>query len=178
VRGIKGTDILTLHPEYAQVVCPFTGETLVAVPALEPDVALIHAPLGDRFGNLHIQQPYVLDERFAIASKAVIATVDRIVTTEEVAEAGIVVPGYRVAAVAEVPFGAHPTSAYPAYGYDRAHLTEYVAAASTSDGAAAYLRRYVTGTDEAGYRSEVGRDRLDAISSYADSDERWMELFA
>jgi len=177
VRGIKGTDILALHPEYAEVVCPFTGESLIAVPALEPDVALIHAPLGDRAGNLHIQQPYVLDERFAIASKAVIATVDRLGSTEEVVAAGVVIPGYRVAAVAEVPFGAHPTSAYPNYAYDRDHLAAYVAAAATPEGAAAYLEGYITGTDEEAYRSKIGGDRLDVISSYHESDERWMEMF-
>ena len=47
VRGIKGTDLLTLHPEWGTVTCPFTGEELVAVPALTPDVALLHAPIGD-----------------------------------------------------------------------------------------------------------------------------------
>lgn len=177
VRGIKGTDILSLHPEYAEVICPFTGETLIAVPALEPDVALIHAPLGDRAGNLHIRQPYVLDERFATASKAVIATVDRLGSTDEVAAAGVVIPGYRVAAVVEVPFGAHPTSSYPNYAYDRHHLAAYVLAAATVDGAAAYLEGYITGLDEEGYRSKIGTERLEGISSYHLSDERWMEMF-
>ena len=68
VRGVRGSDIATLHPEYATITCPFTGETLIAVPALRPDVALLHAPSGDRYGNLHLEQPYVLDERFASAS--------------------------------------------------------------------------------------------------------------
>ena len=128
VRGVRGSDVARLHPEYAEITCPFTGETLVAVPALRPDVALLHAPSGDRYGNLHLEQPYVLDERFASASRMVIATVDELVSPEEVAAAGITVPGHLVAAVAEVPFGAHPPS-YPRYAYDRAHLREYVSAA-------------------------------------------------
>ena len=53
-------------------------------PALRPDVALLHAPAGDRYGNLHLEQPYVLDERFASASRLVVATVDEVVSTEEV----------------------------------------------------------------------------------------------
>ena len=69
VRGVRGSDIRRLHPEYAEITCPFTGETLVAVPALRPDVALLHAPAGDRYGNLHLEQPYVLDERFASAAR-------------------------------------------------------------------------------------------------------------
>jgi len=78
VRGVRGSDIARLHPEYAEITCPFTGERLVAVPALRPDVALLHAPAADRYGNLHLAQPYVLDERFASAARTVIATADEI----------------------------------------------------------------------------------------------------
>jgi glutaconate CoA-transferase subunit A len=180
VRGVKGSDIRRLHPEYAEVTCPFTGETLVAVPALRPDVALLHAPLGDRRGNLHLDQPYVLDERFAAASAAVVATVDRVAATDEVVAAGVTIPGHLVIAVAEVPYGAHPTSCYPGYAYDRPHLAEYVAAA-TAGGAdlAGYLDRYVTGTPtEDAYRKEVGAERLAALGRWSDSTGAWKELFA
>ena len=177
VHGVKGTDIETLHPEYGRVTCPFTGQSFVAVPPLAPDVALIHAPLGDRSGNLHLEQPYVLDERFAVASGMVIATVDRIVSTEEVTAAGIVIPFYRVATVAEVPFGAHPSSCYPGYAYDRAHIAAWISAARTASGADDYLRRYVTGVDEAGYRELVGSDRLEQPAGYSASTEAWMDLF-
>jgi glutaconate CoA-transferase subunit A len=180
VRGVKGSDIGHLHPEYGEVTCPFTGETLVAVPALRPDVALIHASLGDRRGNLHLEQPYVLDERFAAASRNVVATVDRLASTDEVAEAGITIPGHLVAAVAEVPYGAHPTSCYPGYAYDRRHLEEYVEAAKAGgEDLARYLERYVTGapTEEA-YRKLIGEDRLGALGRWSDSVEAWKELFA
>ena len=177
VHGVKGTDIEKLHPEYARVSCPFTGHEYVAVPPLSPDVALVHAPIGDRQGNLHIEQPYVLDERFAVASAMVVATVDRIVPTEEVAAAGIVIPGYYVAAVAEAPFGAHPSTCYPGYAYDRAHLASWVTAARTAVGAQDYLRRYVTGVDEEGYRRLIGADRLQHLTGYRTSDRAWMEMF-
>jgi len=180
VRGVKGSDIRRLHPEYAEVTCPFTGETLVVVPPLRPDVALIHAPLGDRRGNLHLDQPYVLDERFAAASRNVVATVGRIASTDEVAAAGVTIPAHLVTAVAEVPYGAHPTSCYPGYAYDRAHLAEYVRVA-TAGGAelAGYLDRYVTGapTEEA-YRKVVGEDRLAALGRWSASTDAWKELFA
>jgi glutaconate CoA-transferase subunit A len=179
VRGVKGSDVRRLHPEYGEVACPFTGETLVAVPPLLLDVALVHAPVGDGRGNLHLEQPYVLDERFAAASRNVIATVDRIASTEEVALAGITVPGHLVAAVAEVPYGAHPTSCYPGYAYDRGHLAEYVRAATEGDDElAAYLDRYVTGTPtEEAYRKVVGEDRLAALGCWSESTEAWKELF-
>lgn len=180
VRGVKGSDIRGLHPEYGEVTCPFTGEVLVAVPPLRPDVVLLHAPLGDRRGNLHLEQPYVLDERFATASRNVVATVDRIAGTEEVAAAGITIPAHLVAAVAEVPYGAHPTSCYPGYAYDRPHLAAYVAAA-TAGGAALdeYLDTFVTGVaDEEVYRKEIGEERLAALGRWSDSTAAWKELFA
>jgi glutaconate CoA-transferase, subunit A len=180
VRGIKGSDIRGLHPEYGEVNCPFTGETLVAVPPLRPDVALIHAPLGDRRGNLHLDQPYVLDERFAAASRNVVATVDRIAGLEEVQHAGITIPAHLVAAVAEVPYGAHPSSCYPGYAYDRPHLAEYVREATTGgDALAAYLDTYVMGApDEDAYRKVIGEERLAALGSWSESTAAWKELFA
>jgi glutaconate CoA-transferase subunit A len=180
VRGVQGSDIRRLHPEYAEMTCPFTGETLVVVPPLRPDVALIHAPLGDRRGNLHLDKPYVLDERFAAASRAVVASVERIASTAEVAEAGITIPAHLVTAVTEVAYGAHPASCYPGYAYDRAHLAQYVTAAAAGGAElAGYLDRYVTGapTEEA-YRKLVGEERLAALGSWSDSTAAWKELFA
>ena len=178
VRGVKGSDLRRLHPEYGEVICPFTGEVLVAVPALRPDVALLHAPIGDRYGNLHLDQPYVLDERFAGASAMVVATVDRVVSTEEVIRAGVTIPAHLVAAVAAVPYGAHPSSCYPNYAYDREHLAEYVQAAqSGGDDLAKYLQQYVFDVDERGYRELIGQRRLDALAGYAESTAAWKEVF-
>jgi glutaconate CoA-transferase subunit A len=180
VRGVRGTGIRRLHPEYAEIRSPFTDEVVVVVPPLRPDVALLHAPLGDERGNLHLHQPYVLDERFAAASARVVATVDRLVPTEDVAAAGVTVPGHVVSAVTEVPFGAHPSSCYPGYAYDRRHLREYVAAVGAGpDGLAAYLDRYVRTTDgEEGYRAAVGADRLAELTGWGQSLARWQEVFA
>jgi glutaconate CoA-transferase, subunit A len=172
VRGVKGTDVEGLHPEYVRMTCPFTGEELVVVPPLRPDVALLHAPLGDAHGNLHLEQPFVLDERFAHASAMVVATVDRIVPTAELTASGVVVPGHLVAAVAEVPYGAHPSSCYPGYAYDRPHLAAYLAAASADD-VDTYLDTYVRVGEDA-YREAVAPGRL---SSWDDSPEAWQGLF-
>lgn len=180
VRGVKGSGIGRLHPEYGEVTCPFTGERLVAVPALAPDVTLVHAPAGDRAGNLHLDQPYVLDERFAAASRNVVATVERLVSTGEVAEAGITVPGHLVAAVTEVPYGAHPSSCYPHYAYDRRHLGAYVEAARAGGEALSrYLETYVTGAPtEDAYRKLAGEDHLAGLRRWSESLEAWKELFA
>ena len=178
VRGVRGSDIAQLHPEYAEITCPFTGETLMAVPALRPDVALLHAPAGDRYGNLHLEQPYVLDERFASASALVVATVEEIVSTGEVMAAGVTIPAHLVAAVTEAPFGAHPTSCYPRYGYDRAHLSEYVAAAQAGgDGLEKYLASYVGGTEQE-YQEAIGAGRLERLTRWQESTAAWQEMFA
>jgi glutaconate CoA-transferase subunit A len=177
VRGVRGSDIRRLHPEYADITCPFTGEILVAVPALRPDVALLHAPAGDRYGNLHLEQPYVLDERFASASRLVVATVDELVSTEEVVRSGVTIPAHLVAAVAEVPYGAHPSSCYPRYAYDRDHLREYLTAAQAGAGdLEKYVATYVLGSEE-NYRETIGPDRLDALAGWSQSVAAWQEVF-
>lgn len=172
VRGVKGTDIERRHGEYRRIDCPFTGEELVVVPPLRPDVALVHAPVGDRHGNLHLDQPFVLDERFASASAMVVATVDRLAATDEVAAAGVTIPAHLVAAVAEVPFGAHPSSCYPGYAYDRPHLATYIAAVNDG-GIDTYLDRYVHPGEDA-YRREVDAQRL---AGWSASVQDWQELF-
>jgi glutaconate CoA-transferase, subunit A len=179
VRGILGTGIRDLHPEYGEIRCPFTGQRLVAVPALAPDVALIHGLLADRRGNVHLARPLVLDERFTFASRKVIVTVERVASPSEVAEAGVVLPYFAVTAVVEAPYGAHPTSCYPHYTYDRAHLGEWVKAAGTDEGVHQYLDRYVLGPGgEEGYRRSVGEGRLRALGEWSASDERWKELLS
>jgi glutaconate CoA-transferase subunit A len=179
VRGILGTGIRGLHPEYREVECPFTGVRLVAVPALAPDVALIHGLIADCRGNVHLARPLVLDERFTFASRKVVVTVERIAPEAEVAAAGVVLPYFAVTAVVEAPHGAHPTSCYPHYTYDRRHLAEWVEAAATDEGVAAYLERYVHGPGtEEGYLKTVGEERLEELSQWSASDERWKELLS
>lgn len=179
VRGIKGTDMRRLHPEYAEMTCPFTGDVLVVVPPLVPDVALLHAPMGDVQGNLYLEQPYVLDERFASASKSVVATVDRIVSTEELVTHGVTIPAHLVQAVAEVPFGAHPASSYPNYAYDREHMGHYVTAAAKQESVDDYIAEWVLapGGEEA-YRAHVGEAALAQVSSWSESIDQWKGLYA
>jgi glutaconate CoA-transferase subunit A len=108
-----------------------------------------------------------------------VATVERVASTEEVAAAGITIPAHLVAAVAEAPFGAHPTSCYPDYAYDRSHLREYVEAAATAEGATEYLGRYVTGApSEEGYLKLVGEESLERLRGWQTSTQAWQELFA
>ncbi|WP_363346687.1 CoA-transferase [Methylocystis echinoides] len=182
IRSVRGTDFVALHPEYKVMTCPFTGDELLLAPAIEPDVALIHAQFGDAAGNLLIQGPPVADILFAKASKAVVATVEQIIPPSELRSLpGKNVPYFYVAALAEVPMGAHPTACYPFHAYDRAHMSLYHHAARQGPAAfkAHYLDLYVHGasTHEA-YLDLIGGETIcTRLQSWRDGEEAWMRLY-
>lgn len=177
VRGIAGTDIPSLHPEYRTVKNPYGDDWLFAVPPLAPDVALIHVTCADRLGNAVIPKPMVLDERFAHAGRKVVLSAETIVEPGEISPDEVIVPYFLVTAVTEAPFGAHPTSCYPNYTYDRVHIYEWTQQASTASGAQEYLDRWVRADGgEEGYRAGIGVNRLGALSQWSRGDARWQKL--
>lgn len=181
MRSVRGTGFMSMHPEYKTMTCPYTGEELLLVPALKPDIAIIHAQYGDAHGNLHIEGPPVADILFAKASTKVIATVEQILTSEQLAVKGVSIPYFYVAALTEVPYGAHPTACYPCYAYDRRHTSEYYRLAS--EGTAAfreqYLKTYVHGcASQAEYLEAIGGTRaLQRLTSWQLSTEAWQALY-
>jgi glutaconate CoA-transferase subunit A len=182
LRSLRGTSFATLHPEYKQMVCPFTGEELLLVPALEPDVALIHAQYGDEKGNLVILGPPVADRLFAKASKVVLATIEEIVPTERLGElGGVTVPYFYVTAVSEVAMGAHPTACYPFYAYDRLHTALYYEAARKGADAfsSEYLEVFVHGApDHADYLARIGGDATRSrLASWRNGVDAWKRLY-
>ncbi|HLI09403.1 MAG TPA: CoA-transferase [Ktedonobacteraceae bacterium] len=181
VRSIQGTDFLQLHPEYKTMTCPFTGLPLVLVPALVPDVAIVHAQYGDAQGNLKILPPLVADMLFIRAARHVIATVEQLVPTEELQAMEPNIPYFWVEVVVEVPYGAHPTSCYPFYAYDRRHLAEYYHAASAGPETFAreYLARYVyEPASHDDYLQRVGGAlRQRELESWKEGDDTWRALF-
>jgi glutaconate CoA-transferase, subunit A len=155
-RGPFGSDIPARYPEfYSTVTCPFTGEELTAVRAMNPDVAIVHALRADAEGNAQWDGTSGPDVDMAQAAKRVIVTCEQIVSRDTiVANAHMTkVPGYYVDAVIEAPFGAHPTSHVPEYPLDPWQLMEYAAAAS-GDGWADYVERIRTESEQ-DYRERV-----------------------
>ncbi len=182
MRSVRGTSFPSLHPEYRKMVCPFTGEELLLVPAIEPDVALIHAQYGDAQGNLVIQGPPVADLLFAKASCAVLATVEEIVPAGRLGELrGIHIPYFYVTAVSEVPMGAHPTACYPFYAYDRPHTALYYEAARKGAGVfcAEYLNIFVHGApDHADYLARIGGEATRTrLASWSNGSDAWKQLY-
>jgi glutaconate CoA-transferase, subunit A len=169
-RGPFGSDIPARYPErYATVTCPFTGEELTAVRAIQPDVAIVHALRADAEGNAQWDGTSGPDVEMAKAARRVIVTCEEVVPRSEiVAHAHMTkLPGYYVTAVVEAPFGAHPTSHVPRYTSDPWQLLEYAAAAG-GEGYGAYLERLL-GENEAGYRERVlGGGRGDVLRALAE----------
>jgi glutaconate CoA-transferase, subunit A len=111
MRGYVGTD-LEARTRVERVRCPFTGEELVAVPALTPDVAIIHAQEADREGNVQLWGiPGVQKEAVLAATRSVV-TVERIVDALQPRPGGVVIPGWAIDAVAEAPGGSQPSYAH------------------------------------------------------------------
>ena len=166
-RGPFGSDIPGRYPDfYSTVSCPFTGETLTAVRAINPDVAIVHALRADAEGNAQWDGTSGPDVDMAQAAKRVIVTCEELVARDTiVANAHMTkVPGYYVDAVIEAPFGAHPTSHVPEYPFDPWQLMEY-AAATAGEGWQDYVER-MRAESEDDYRERVlGSGRGDVLHS-------------
>lgn len=181
IRSLRGTGFIDMHPEYRTLACPFTGEELLLVPALHPDVAILHAQYGDAHGNLHIEGPPVADSLFAKAARRVIATVEQWVAPEIIAEKGVTIPYFYVTALAEAPLGAHPTACYPFYAYDRPHTADYYRLAT--QGAEAFREGYLTTyvhacPEHSDYLAAIGgRETRERLGSWRDGPDAWQALY-
>ncbi len=111
MRGYVGTD-LERHTRVERVTCPFTGEQLVAVPALTPDVAIVHAQEADRRGNVQLWGIPGVQKEAVLAARRSLVTVERVVDELEPRPGGVVLPGWTIDAVAEAPGGAQPSYAH------------------------------------------------------------------
>ncbi|HEV2359467.1 MAG TPA: CoA-transferase [bacterium] len=131
------------------MTCPFTGEQLCLVPALFPDVALIHVHRADRFGNAQIDGYPHMDADIAAAAQTVILTAEEIVDPDEIRRTAdrTVIPFFAVDAVVEAPYGAYPHECYGLYEADLEHIDAYARRVGADGVAAAraYLDEYVYG---------------------------------
>ncbi len=138
--GSQLLDRLTPSGGALMISDPFSGSPVLAVSALRPDVAIVHANVCDEEGNASVSGPLWSIRETALAAARVIVTAEQVVPRGGIDPGRITIPGAVVAAVAEVPAGGRPTSVFGAYDYDAALLTEY-AAASRAGGET--FRRFV-----------------------------------
>jgi glutaconate CoA-transferase subunit A len=126
-RSMLGTETFR-HSAARTVKCPFTGDTVAALPALYPDVAAIHVHEADIFGNARIVGTSVADVELARAAKRLIITCERLVPHEEIRRdpGRTAIPFFCVDAVCEVPFGSYPGNMPGEYFSDEVHLRQWL----------------------------------------------------
>jgi glutaconate CoA-transferase subunit A len=111
LRGYRGTDLVAQTPNIAAITCPFTGEELTAVPALNPDVTVIHAQQADRAGNVAMWGITGVQKEAVLAAARSVVTVEEIVDEIRPRAGQVVLPTWVVTYVSHVPAGAHPSYA-------------------------------------------------------------------
>jgi glutaconate CoA-transferase subunit A len=143
-RGYIGAGLAKVNPNIKSIVCPFSGETLAAIPALRPDAAIIHAQKADRAGNI------LIEGIVGVQKQAVLAAKRSVVTVEEVVEDfgprspnAVILPSWTVTAIAVVPGGAHPSYAHGYYKRDNAYYKAWDAIARDRDGFLAWMKANV-----------------------------------
>jgi glutaconate CoA-transferase subunit A len=172
-RTALGSTILERNPSLRRVSCPFTGDPLVAVEALRPDVAILHVQRADAEGNAHVWGNLGVTQEAALAARRVVLVAEEIVSPEVISSDPnrTLIPGFLVSAVAEVRWGSHPS---PCQGYtnrDDEFYRAYHQASRTREGFLEWVDRYVRlPAGQEGYvaqlRSEGRLDRL-AVRNHA-----------
>lgn len=147
-RTMLGTD--TFRRSAAKTIkCPFTGATLAAIPALWPDVAIIHVHEADMYGNCRIRGTSVADLELARAAKQLIVSCERIISNDEIRSdpTSTVIPYFCVDAVCEVPFGSYPGNMPYEYYSDEDHLREWLTVEQDPRAHLEFLERMIFSCD-------------------------------
>jgi glutaconate CoA-transferase subunit A len=157
LRGYLGTDLVAANPRIRGVECPYTGERIATVPAINPDVTILHAQRADRQGNISISGIVGAQREAALAARALIVTVEEVVEELPPAMNGSVLPHWVVSAVAHCPGGAYPSYAQGYYPRDNDFYRRWDAIARHREEFLAWMRRHVLGTgDHAAFLAGLG----------------------
>ena len=142
LRGYIGTD-LEPRTNVAKVTCPFTGEELTAVPAMRPDVGIVHAQRADRAGNVQLWGIVGIQKEIVLASERSLVTVEEVVDELEPRPGAVIIPRWAVTAVAEAPRGAHPSYAHDYYDRDNDFYRAWDTIARDRDAFRAWMEEHV-----------------------------------
>lgn len=166
LKGYDGTDLPLVNSRVAKVTCPFTGETLAAVPALTPDVAIVHAQRADAAGNAHIWGILGEQKEVAFAAERVILTCEELVTAEQIASDPnrTLIPAMVVDAVVHEPWCCHPSHVQGYYDRDNPFYIEWDRISADEAATRAYLDAWVYGVpDRRAYVEKLGVARLQSL---------------
>jgi glutaconate CoA-transferase subunit A len=145
-----GTDLPRVNPSIRAVTCPYTGESLATVPALNPDVTIVHAQRADADGNTQVWGLLGVQKEAAFASSRVVVVVEELVDTAVVrADPNrTIIPGMIVSAVVVEPWGAHPSYAQGYYDRDNDFYVRWEGISRDVRALGAYLDEFVHGVDD------------------------------
>jgi len=143
LRGYVGTDLPRHTDTIAPITCPFTGEVLTAVPALNPDVSVIHAQRADRRGNVQLWGITGVQKEAVLAARRALVTVEEVVDRLDPRPGAVLLPSWTVTAVAVVPRGAHPSYAMGYYDRDNAYYRDWDAISRDRDTFLSWVDRHV-----------------------------------
>lgn len=159
-RGYVGTQYPNVNPNIRFLQCPYTDETLATVPAIRPDVAIIHAQRADRKGNVLLEGIVGVQKQAVLAARHSIITVEEVVDDLDVKSPNAeVLPCWTINAIAQVPGGAHPSYAHGYYQRDNAFYTQWDAIARDRDSFTAWMKQHVLQATAANFRVHAGQLR-------------------
>jgi glutaconate CoA-transferase subunit A len=144
LRGYRGAELARVNPNIKEIVCPFTGEKLSAVPAIRLDVAVVHAQKADSKGNVMFEGIVGVQKEAVLSAKRSIVTVEEIVDDfGPRSPNAVILPGWTVGAIVHVPGGAHPSYAHGYYKRDNAFYKAWDAIARERDSFRAWIDEHV-----------------------------------
>ena len=146
LRGYVGTDLSRVNPQVSEVRCPYTNVAIATVPAINPDVTVLHAQAADREGNVLIQGIIGAQKEAALAASALVVTVEEIVESLDAPMNAIVLPHWVVTAIAHVPMGAYPSYAHGYYARDNAFYLAWDEIARNRDTFNEWITNHVLGS--------------------------------
>jgi glutaconate CoA-transferase subunit A len=143
LRGYTGTDLPNHTANIAPITCPFTGEVLTAVPALRPDVAVIHAQRADRRGNVQMWGITGVQKEAVLAARRALVTVEEVVDALDHRPGAVVLPFWAVSRVVAAPGGAHPSYAQGYSHRDNDYYVRWDAVSRDRDSFLAWMDEHV-----------------------------------
>lgn len=162
-----GSDLFKTNANLKIMTCPFSGDRLTAVAAINPDVAIVHVQRADEYGNAHAWGNLGITRDACLASRSIIITAEEIVSPEVISRDPnrVITPGFRVSAVVHRPWGGHPSPVPGFYNRDHQAFIDYRNASKTPERFADWLQRWVDSIDShRDYIELLGDDRISELA--------------
>jgi len=166
-RTALGSDIFKTNASLKTISCPFTGDILTAVAAINPDVAIVHLQRTDKFGNAHAWGNLGITRDACLASRHIIITAEELVEPESISSDPnrVITPGFRVSAVAHAPWGGHPSPVPGYYNRDHQAFIDYRNQSQTPDDFARWQNQWIDDVHTAqDYTKLLGDQRMAELS--------------